>query len=107
MSPKMGENIAKALSTIGILSILAMAFGVCPSNLSLFAGIACLIIAGAIRSMTKGGSTPPAPKTEAPAEEKKEEPAEEPKEEEKVEPAEEPNGEKDGSDKKEKDQKED
>ena len=41
--------IAMVLGTLGILFFMAMAFRILPTNLAIFAGIACFIIAGAVK----------------------------------------------------------
>jgi hypothetical protein len=41
--------IAVVLGTLGVLFFMAMAFGLLPQNLAIFAGIACFIIAGAVK----------------------------------------------------------
>jgi hypothetical protein len=41
--------IATVLGILGMLFFMAMAFGILPTNLAIFAGIACFIIAGAIK----------------------------------------------------------
>ena len=38
--------IATVLGTLGVLFFMAMAFGILPSKLAIFAGIACFILAG-------------------------------------------------------------
>ncbi|MFA5355988.1 MAG: hypothetical protein WC301_01070 [Candidatus Omnitrophota bacterium] len=45
-------------STAGILLLLGAAFDILPvsDNLAIFLGIACFIIAGAIKKIMKGGS---------------------------------------------------
>lgn len=41
--------ISIVLGTLGVLFMMAMAFHVLPTNLAIFAGIACFIIAGAVK----------------------------------------------------------
>ena len=41
--------ISVALGTLGVLFFMAMAFRLLPTNLAIFAGIACFIIAGAVK----------------------------------------------------------
>jgi hypothetical protein len=41
--------IAMVLGTLGVLFFMAMAFKILPTNLAIFAGIACFIIAGAVK----------------------------------------------------------
>ena len=41
--------IATVLGVLGVLFFMAMAFSILPTNLAIFAGIACFIIAGAIK----------------------------------------------------------
>lgn len=41
--------IAVVLGTLGVLFFMAMAFSLLPQNLAIFAGIACFIIAGAVK----------------------------------------------------------
>lgn len=41
--------VAIVLGTLGILFMMAMAFNILPANLAIFAGIACFIIAGAVK----------------------------------------------------------
>ena len=41
--------IAIALGTLGVLFFIAMGLGVLPGKYSIFAGVACFIIAGAVR----------------------------------------------------------
>jgi hypothetical protein len=41
--------IAIVLGTLGVLFFMAMAFSILPKNLAIFAGIACFIIAGAVK----------------------------------------------------------
>ena len=41
--------IATVLGILGMLFFMAMAFSILPTNLAIFAGIACFIIAGAIK----------------------------------------------------------
>jgi hypothetical protein len=41
--------IAMVLGTLGVLFFMAMAFKLLPTNLAIFAGIACFIIAGAVK----------------------------------------------------------
>ncbi|MEN3333227.1 MAG: hypothetical protein V7641_2592 [Blastocatellia bacterium] len=43
--------IAMILGTLGILFFMAMAFRILPTNLAIFAGIACFIIAGAVKRL--------------------------------------------------------
>jgi len=43
------QLVAMILGTIGILFIMAMAFQIMPSNYAIFAGVACFIVAGAVR----------------------------------------------------------
>ena len=40
---------AMILGTIGILFMMAMAFKILPANYAIFAGVACFIIAGAVK----------------------------------------------------------
>lgn len=40
---------AIVLSTLGILFMVAMAFKILPFNIAIFAGVACFILAGAVR----------------------------------------------------------
>jgi hypothetical protein len=42
---------ALVLGTLGVLFFMAMAFNVLPKNMAIFAGIACFIIAGAVKRM--------------------------------------------------------
>lgn len=46
------SSIAIVLGTAGVLFMIAMAFGVLPFNLALFAGVACLILAGMVKRIT-------------------------------------------------------
>lgn len=41
--------IATVLGTLGVLFFIAMAFSILPGNYAIFAGIACFIIAGAVK----------------------------------------------------------
>ena len=41
--------IAIGLSTLGVLFFIAMAFQILPWNYAIFAGVACMILAGAVR----------------------------------------------------------
>ena len=41
--------IAIVLGTLGTLFMIAMAFGVLPFKIAIFAGVACYILAGAVR----------------------------------------------------------
>jgi len=41
--------IAIALGTLGTLFMISMAFGVLPFKIAIFAGVACYILAGAVR----------------------------------------------------------
>ena len=43
--------VAVVLGTLGVLCFMAMAFNILPKNLAIFAGIACFIIAGAVKRM--------------------------------------------------------
>lgn len=43
--------IATVLGTLGILFFMAMAFSILPGKLATFAGIACFIIAGAVKRL--------------------------------------------------------
>jgi len=48
--------IAIALGALGTLFFISSAFSLMPWNIAIFAGIACYIIAGAVRRMmTQGG----------------------------------------------------
>ena len=42
---------AIVLGTLGVLFFMAMAFNILPKNLAIFAGIACFIIAGAVKRL--------------------------------------------------------
>ena len=41
--------ISVILGTLGVLFMMAMAFSVMPTNLAIFAGVACFIVAGAVK----------------------------------------------------------
>jgi len=41
--------ISIVLGTLGVLFMMAMAFGILPTNMAIFACIACFIIAGAVK----------------------------------------------------------
>jgi hypothetical protein len=41
--------LATVLGALGVLFFMAMAFGVLPSRLAIFAGIACFVLAGTTR----------------------------------------------------------
>ena len=41
--------VVVVLGTLGVLFMMAMAFGILPTNLAIFAGVACFIIAGAVK----------------------------------------------------------
>ena len=43
------QSVAIVLGTIGILFMMAMAFKILPANFAIFAGVACFIIAGAVK----------------------------------------------------------
>ena len=43
------QVVAMILGTMGILFIMAMAFKILPANYAIFAGVACFIIAGAVK----------------------------------------------------------
>jgi hypothetical protein len=45
--------IATVLGVLGVLFFMAMAFSILPTNLAIFAGIACFIIAGAVKRGTE------------------------------------------------------
>jgi hypothetical protein len=46
-------TIAAALSTLGVLLILAGAFGLIRMNIALYSGIACFILSGAIPAIVR------------------------------------------------------
>ena len=41
--------ISVILGTLGVLFMMAMAFSIMPTNLAIFAGVACFILAGAVK----------------------------------------------------------
>jgi hypothetical protein len=43
------QLVSMVLVTMGILFIMAMAFKIMPANYAIFAGVACFIIAGAVK----------------------------------------------------------
>ena len=43
------DTIPMILGTAGVLFIMAMAFKILPANYAIFAGVACFIIAGAVK----------------------------------------------------------
>ncbi|MFL6213227.1 MAG: hypothetical protein ACJ74J_04955 [Blastocatellia bacterium] len=43
--------ISIVLGTLGVLFMMAMAFSILPTNLAIFASIACFIIAGAVKRL--------------------------------------------------------
>ena len=48
------SNIAATLlGTLGVLFMMAMAFNILPTNIAIFAGIACFILAGTVKSIMK------------------------------------------------------
>ncbi|HEX5706726.1 MAG TPA: hypothetical protein VFX96_05505 [Pyrinomonadaceae bacterium] len=52
MTRQTANMLAIVLGTLGVLFMIAMAFGVFMSrNYALFAGVACFILAGAVRRM--------------------------------------------------------
>ncbi len=53
MESNIGNLIPPILSTIGVLFILAKVFNILPRNLSLFLGIACLVIAGTVKKFVR------------------------------------------------------
>jgi hypothetical protein len=50
MSPGVKNTLAAILGVAGTLLILAMAFGILPGNYALFGGIACFVVAGAVKT---------------------------------------------------------
>jgi len=50
------QVVAMILGTIGVLFMMAMAFRILPANLAIFAGVACFIIAGAVKRFSTGRS---------------------------------------------------
>lgn len=50
----MKNPITLLLSTLGTIFMLAMAFKVMPTNLALFAGVTCYVLAGVTKKMFKG-----------------------------------------------------
>lgn len=51
MNNQTTATTATILSTVGVLFMLAMAFGVLPANIALFAGVASFVIAGVVWSL--------------------------------------------------------
>ena len=50
------QVVAMILGTIGVLFMMAMAFKILPANYAIFAGVACFIVAGAVRRFSPGRS---------------------------------------------------
>ena len=50
------QVIAMILGTIGVLFMMAMAFRILPTNFAIFAGVACFIVAGAVKRFSTGRS---------------------------------------------------
>jgi hypothetical protein len=48
------DVVVIALGTLGTLFFISMAFSLMPSTVAIFAGIACYIIAGAVRQIVAG-----------------------------------------------------
>ncbi|GEM_PF-1770748 len=46
-----GKAAAIFLTTLGVLFMIAMAFQIMPWNYAIFGGVACFILAGAVRRM--------------------------------------------------------
>ena len=56
MNKRMATNISIVLGTIGVVLMLAgPAFQLLPSNLSIFAGVVCFIVGGAILGLALRG----------------------------------------------------
>ena len=45
--------IATLLTTLGVLFMMAMAFGIMPANIAIFAGVACFILAGTMKRIMR------------------------------------------------------
>jgi hypothetical protein len=43
--------ISTVLGTLGVLFFMAMAFGILPTKLAIFSGIACFILAGTVKKI--------------------------------------------------------
>jgi len=51
MNPQTANTLAVVLSALGVILILAGAFGIMAMNYGLFAGIACFIAAGVFKKL--------------------------------------------------------
>jgi hypothetical protein len=51
MNKQTANTAATILGAVGILFILAMAFGILPGKIALFLGIASFIVAGLVRTL--------------------------------------------------------
>ena len=45
--------VATVLGTLGVLFFMAMAFGLMPTNIAIFAGVACFILVGTVKRIMK------------------------------------------------------
>ena len=49
-----GKNpISMILGTAGVLFMMAMAFGILPTNIALFLGVSCFIVAGLVKRLVR------------------------------------------------------
>lgn len=53
MTNQTTKTVAIILSTIGVLFFISTGFSLLPWNISVFAGIACFIVAGMVRRLGK------------------------------------------------------
>lgn len=53
MTNQNSKTIAIILSTVGVLFMISTGFSLLPWNIAVFAGIACFILAGLMRRLSK------------------------------------------------------
>lgn len=51
MTNQTTKTVAIVLSTLGILFMVSIGFGLLPWNLAVFAGVACFIVAGMVKKL--------------------------------------------------------